>query len=204
MIKTIGLTGSIATGKSTASKFLQELGCSVIDGDVVAREVVKDHRILESIEEAFGNDILDEEGKLHRKKLAQRVFEDQEALKKLNEITHPPIRSRIMKEMDNIKNTKAVQEDLHCIVIDGALLIEMNLHSWVDEVWVVAVSEEEQRSRLMARDGISKAHASKRIKAQMSTEEKIKYADVILDNTGDPEDLKEQIKRELYRMGLEY
>ncbi|NBG87918.1 dephospho-CoA kinase [Isachenkonia alkalipeptolytica] len=200
MFKTIGLTGSIATGKSTASKFLQELGCTVIDGDVIAREVVEDRRVLKTIEEAFGNEVLDGEGKLRRKKLGEQVFNNEDALKKLNEITHPAIRSRIKDRLKALRTVAGENKNLHCVAIDGALLIEMNLHRWVDEVWVVALPEKEQIARLMARDGISESDARKRIEAQMSTEEKIKYADVVLDNTGDPKYLQVQIKNEMDRL----
>ncbi len=208
MIKTIGLTGSIATGKSTASKYLQELGCALIDGDVIAREVAEDPRVLEAIRVAFGGEVLDDEGKLRRKKLGALVFNDDKALKKLNEIMHPAIRSKIKDQLQTLKdrsqnrtpNRSQVEKAFDCVVIDGALLIEMKLHSWVDEVWVVAITKEEQIRRLMERDGISKTDARKRIEAQMSTEEKEKFADVVLDNSKDPEYLREQIELEFFRL----
>lgn len=200
MIITIGLTGGIATGKSTASKFLQELGCTIIDGDVIAREVVREPEVLEKIERVFGEEVLDDKGKLRRKKLGDKVFNDERALRKLNEITHPAIRKRIRDRLEEIKNAKGEEEAFHCIVIDGALLIEMNLQLWVDEVWVVSVSTKDQINRLMARDRVGEEDAKKRIEAQMTTEKKMQYADVVLDNTGSQADLKEQIKNEFYRL----
>ncbi len=208
MIKVIGLTGSIATGKSTASKYLEALGCTVIDGDVIAREVAEDPRVLRRIGSTFGGKVLDDEGKLRRKKLGALVFNDEDALKKLNKIMHPAIRSKIKEQLETLKdrsqnqtkNRFQLEKSLNCVVIDGALLIEMNLHPWVDEVWVVAMKKDEQVRRLMERDGISKTDARKRIEAQMSTEEKKKFADVVLDNSKDPEYLKEQIVRELSRL----
>ncbi len=208
MIKTIGLTGSIATGKSTASKYLQELGCTLIDGDVIAREVAEDPRVLQAIRVAFGGEFLDDEGELRRKKLGALVFNDEKAMKKLNEIMHPAIQSKIRDQLkafkDSSRNRRAsgfqVEKAFDCVVIDGALLIEMKLHSLVDEVWVVAITKEEQLRRLMERDGISKTDAQKKIDAQMSTEEKETFADVVLDNSRDPEDLREQIEQEFFRL----
>jgi len=201
MIKTIGLTGSIATGKSTASKYLKKLGCIIIDGDVIAREVADHPRVLEAIKEAFGEEFLTEEGKLSRKKLGSLVFTDDKALKKLNKIMHPAIRHEIKGRLKALKNSPKNCSQTHdCVVIDGALLIEMGLQSCVDEVWVVTITKEEQIRRLMERDGISNRDARNRIEAQMSTEEKKKFADVVLDNSNDPNFLREQVKQEFLRL----
>ncbi len=200
MLITIGLTGSIATGKSTASKMLQSLGCIIIDGDLIAREVALDAAILQEIQKTFGGEILDEKGKLRRKKLGEKVFSDSKALEKLNEIMHPAIRKRIKYRMEMIKKKAQSQETSAYVVIDGALLIEMDLHRWVDEVWVVTLPEKVQLERLMRRDNISKESAKKRIQAQMGTEEKVKFADVVLDNSKDEHYLQKQIEKEFERL----
>lgn len=201
MMKTIGLTGSIATGKSTASKYLQKLGCIVIDGDLIAREVAKNPWVLEAIRDTFGKEFLNEEGKLRRKKLGALVFNDEEALKKLNEIMHPAIRREIKDRLKTLKDQPQNGSQTHdCVVIDGALLVEMDLHPCMDEVWVVAITKEDQIRRLMERDGISKTDALKRIEAQMSTEEKKKFADVVLDNSKEPEFLQKQIEQAFLRL----
>jgi len=180
---------------------LQKLGCVIIDGDVIAREVAKNPGVLEAIRDTFGKEFLNEEGKLHRKKLGALVFNDDEALKKLNKIMHPAIRDEIKDRLKALKDRPSSSSQNHdCVVIDGALLIEMELHAYVDEVWIVAITKEEQIRRLMERDGITETDACKRIEAQMSTEEKKKYADVVLDNSKEPKFLLEQIKQELSRL----
>lgn len=200
MIIRIGLTGSIATGKSTASKMLQNLGCIIIDGDLIAREVALDAAVLKEIQKTFGDEILDEKGKLRRKKLGEKVFSDSEALEKLNKIMHPAIRERIKYRMEMIEKKTRNQETSAYVVIDGALLIEMNLHRLVDEVWVVTLPEKVQLERLMRRDNISKGSAKKRIQAQMGTAEKVKFADVVLDNSKDEHYLQKQIEKEFERL----
>lgn len=200
MIITIGLTGSIATGKSTASKMLKNLGCIIIDGDLIAREIALETAVLQEIQKTFGDEILDEKGRLQRKKLGEKVFADSEALEKLNEIMHPAIRERIKYRMEMIKKRAQCQGTSAYVVIDGALLIEMNLHRWVDEVWVVTLPEKVQLERLMRRDDIGEEAAKKRIQAQMGTEEKVKFADVVLDNSKDEHYLQKQIVKEFERL----
>lgn len=200
MIITIGLTGSIATGKSTASKMLKNLGCIIIDGDLIAREIALETAVLQEIQKTFGDEMLDEKGRLLRKKLGEKVFADSRALEKLNEIMHPAIRERIKYRMEMIKKSAQCQENSAYVVIDGALLIEMNLHRWVDEVWVVTLPEKVQLERLMRRDDIGEEAAKKRIQAQMGTEEKVKFADVVLDNSKDEPYLQKQIEKEFERL----
>ena len=222
MIITIGLTGSIATGKSTASSFLKEMGCKVIDGDLVAREVAETPEVREEIKNVFGEEFLDKQGKIRRKKLGSLVFSDQISLTKLNKIMHPAIQKEIAYRLETFKNhcqknhgieseiTKPlldskenpsdVKHTFSCIIVDGALLIEMGLHVLVDEVWVISISEDEQVRRLMKRDKVSRNDALKRIKSQMSTDEKKNFADVVLNNNRSPEYLQEQIQREILRV----
>ncbi len=200
MLKTIGLTGSIASGKSTASKILKEQGCTIIDGDVIAREVVKEPQVLFEIRDTFGKDFLNEEGELRRKKLGEHVFNNSPALEKLNQIMHPRIQRKIKEEITCCRRKFQSSKTRHFVVVDGALLIEMNLHHWVDEVWVVVLSKKEQIRRLTERDSISEQEAERRIAAQMSTEEKLAYADAALDNSKDRQYLKEQINKELERL----
>ena len=190
--KVIGLTGSIATGKSTVSKLLARLGAVIIDADKVAREIVQTgEQALEEIVEYYGEDILLEDGSLDRKKLGKIVFNDPEKLEKLNEITHPKIIQRILDRVHRISN----KYDGAVIVIDAALLIEMNFQRYVDEVWVVTLSKEMQINRLMKRDQIKAKEAQNRIEAQMSSEEKSKYADEIIDNSGNLEELEKDIMK---------
>ncbi len=193
MVIRIGLTGSIASGKSTVSRFLRELGAIVIDADKVAKKIVKPGTpALEEIVECFGKDVLNEDGSLNRKKLAEIVFYDSAKLKMLNEITHPRI-------VEKIKNTVArleKKDKTRIIVIDAPLLVETGLDKLVDEVWVVYVNPKIQIKRLLQREkDMTHEEALKRINSQMSTDEKIKYADRVIYNNGTISETKNQVKK---------
>lgn len=180
---TIGLTGGIASGKSTVSNILKNRGIPIIDADKIAREiVVPGSPILNRIAFEFGFDVLLENGELNRKKLADIVFNDDTKLKKLNEIMHPEIFRIIQKEIELQKiNGEKIS------AVDAALLIEAGLYKLVDYVVLIYVDINTQIERLMKRDKKTKEDALKIIKAQMSIEEKIKYADFIIDNSKDLE-----------------
>ncbi|HHY91391.1 MAG TPA: dephospho-CoA kinase [Clostridiales bacterium] len=193
-MKVIGITGGIASGKTTVSNLLKEFGYPVIDADVIARQIVeKGKPALEKIRGTFGEEVIQPDGTLNRKRLAQIVFSDPEQRKKLNDITHGPILDEILREIDFYKNNSA-----HKIVfVDAALLIEMNMVSLVDEVWLIAVDRDIQQKRLMERDGLNETEALKRIESQMSLEAKKKYATIIIDNSKDFEHLKNQVMEAL-------
>ncbi len=191
MNKVIGLTGGIASGKSTVSKILSDLGAVIIDGDIIARKIVtKGSPALDEIKNFFGEDYLNKRGELDRKKLGGLVFKDNEALKKLNEITHPKIIEEIKKEI--ISHKKNWPNTV--IIVDAALLIEMKLTELVDEVWLVALPYEQQLKRLMERDQLTLAEAEKRVNSQMSLEEKKKFAHQTIDNSMDLEHLIKEVK----------
>ncbi|WP_129596828.1 dephospho-CoA kinase [Anaerophilus nitritogenes] len=196
-MKVIGLTGGIATGKSTASSIIKNLGIPVIDADLVARAIVKPKQeAFFEIVEYFGEEIVQQDGTLDRKKLGNIVFSNEDKLKKLNEITH----KRIIDEITNKINMYRKLSTDPVIIIDAALLIEMNIGYLVNEIWLVIADEKIQIHRIMDRDGFSFEDAKKRIDAQMSTEEKKKYAHVVLDNSGSIEDLTNKIQKELKRV----
>lgn len=189
-MKKIGLTGGIASGKSTVSNILKELGGIVIDADIVARDIVrKGEPALKEIEKSFGKEIFNKDGTLNRKALGDIVFNDKNKLELLNRITHPKIISEINKILHYYKET----EKANVVFIDSPLLIEMNMHYEVDEVWLVVVKKDIQIKRLMARDGISLEDALRRINSQMPLEEKKRYADIIINNCGNIEDLQNQV-----------
>ncbi|MBM7614825.1 dephospho-CoA kinase [Alkaliphilus hydrothermalis] len=190
MGKVIGLTGGIASGKSTVSKMLSELGAVVIDADLVARKIVeKGTPALDEIKNYFGEEYILADGQLDRKKLGALVFKDETALKKLNEITHPRIIQEIKKEINCHK--KNAPDTV--IIVDAALLIEMNMVSLVEEVWLVAIPVHLQLERLMKREGIAYREANIRVHAQMTLEEKKKYAHKIIDNSGGVETLRQRL-----------
>ncbi|MDL2281318.1 dephospho-CoA kinase [Selenomonadales bacterium OttesenSCG-928-I06] len=186
----IGLTGGIASGKSSVSNILkQEFKANIIDLDVVAREITtKNSLAYTDIINYFGPNILEEDGQINRKKLGKIVFADRDAKKKLEEITH----FRILEILEN-RLDQAKKNNTKLIFIDSPLLIETNWHNKVNEVWLVYVNLETQISRLMERDTISYEDAIKRIESQISLEEKRKYATVIINNNDSFEKTKEQV-----------
>ncbi|MEB3100508.1 dephospho-CoA kinase [Ferviditalea candida] len=186
----IGLTGGIATGKSTVSKMLVDKGAILIDADQVAREVVlPGSAVLDKVYERFGQAIRNADGSLDRKKLGDIVFADRKARKDLEALLHPAIRE-IMKE----RMSRAELEHPESLVVaDIPLLFESGLQHLYDEVLLVYVPEEIQIRRLMARDGIDEEQATLRIRAQMPIEDKKKMADIVIDNSGTPESTRNQI-----------
>lgn len=180
-MRVIGLTGGIASGKSTISDYLRQHGAIVIDADVLAREIVRRGQpAWQDIVSCFGKEVLQEDGEIDRVRLGQKVFSDQRARELLNRITHPRV---IEKTRETIGRIKKVRPDA-VVVVDAPLLIEAGMDSLVDEVWVVAVDEETQVQRVMERDGLDRTAARQRIASQMPLKEKIKRADRVIDNQG--------------------
>lgn len=191
-MKIIGLTGGIASGKSTVSKMLKKLGAAVIDADRIARMVVEPgQQALENIVNQFGNGVLFSDGTLDRKALGKIVFGEPEKIKILNEITHPEIRKLICRYIDDIKSSTMHK----VVIIDAALLLESGMNELADEVWLVYVDYDTQVKRLMKRDNITAAEADARIKTQMPVEDKIKQSDRIIDNTKDIIYTEQQIEK---------
>jgi dephospho-CoA kinase len=188
----IGLTGGIASGKSTASQILKRLGATVIDVDMIGREVVKKGSpYLREIVEYFGEGILLEDGTLDRKKLGSIVFKNRDKLKILNSIVHPPMIARIKSLLESMER----EGELDKVVVDAAILIEMGLHRLVDVIWLVKIPRQLQIERLMLRDNISREKAENMINSQMPMEEKEKFAAVIIDNSGTIEELEKSIEK---------
>jgi len=188
--KVIGLTGGIASGKSTVSNYLINKGYQVIDADNIARAVVKKGSIgLEKIVNVFGNSILLENGSLDRKKLREIVFNDKDALNQLEEITHPLIIDRIK---DNIKVMRE-NEMINIVFLDCPLLFEMSLEHLVDEVWLVSTTIQKQISRIVERDDTTESKARNIINQQMPLDQKAEKSDVIIENNSSIDILKSKI-----------
>ncbi len=182
-----GLTGGIATGKSTVAHIMAEAGVYVIDADKIARDVVrKGLPAWKEITEHFGRNILKENGEIDRELLGDIVFGSPEKLKILNKIVHPRVFEEMAKEMDDIKQ-KAPGS---VIILDIPLLIESGLHKLLSNVILVYAPEKIQLARLMARDNISEDAALKRIRSQMPMEQKKGFAKYIIDNSFDLEHTK--------------
>ncbi|CUH95567.1 hypothetical protein P22_1638 [Propionispora sp. 2/2-37] len=185
----IGLTGGIASGKSTVSTILKENGCRIIDADRIAHQVMEEGKpVWQKIVERFGSEILLADRSINRKKLGDAVFNDSALRTWLNHVTHPAIREEINRQI-----AKAGQEGCSVVVLDIPLLIEAGWQEAVDELWVVYVNRENQIRRLMARSGLTREQALQRIDAQMSLEEKRNYADVLIDNNTDKETMKQYV-----------
>jgi len=186
----IGLTGGIASGKSTVSAKLKELGAAVIDADLLARDVVRKGEIAyNKIVQCFGADILLPGGDIDRKKLGNIVFSDKEKLELLNSITHPEIINRMKERIQELK-----AEGAKVIVVDAAILIEMGLHKYVDSVWVLSVDRETQLKRLAERDKYDYREAENRINSQFTDEVRKKYADVVIDNSKPIEEVEKRLE----------
>ena len=192
----IGLTGGIASGKSTVSGELSRQGVPIFDADQNARDAVaKGSKGLAMVVEAFGNEYLTVEGELNRPKVSELVFRDKQALKTLEGILH-----KIVWENAEVFLKEQQEQGAKLAVLDVPLLIETGWHKQVDKVWLVAVSRQQQIERAMLRSGMTEAEVVARINAQMSLEEKRKYADVVLDNSGSLEQTLAQVQGELKKL----
>lgn len=194
----IGLTGSIATGKSTIANMFKELNIDVIDADLIAKEVVEINKpaYLEIVKE-FGEKVLYENKELNRKALGHIVFNDEKYRKKLNKIVHPAIRQEMLKQKNEL-----IEQNPEAIVMDIPLIYESGLEDYVEKILVVYVTEETQLKRLMERDNSTKEEALSRIASQISIEEKAKRADAIINNNGTIEESYEQLKSILKKWNI--
>ncbi len=185
----IGLTGGIASGKSTVSRYFTELGAYVIDADIIAREVVaKGSEGLQAIVDAFGPDVLDQHKELDRARLGDIIFKDPEARKTLNHITHPRIAMRMME----LAMEAEEKHGHHWVIYDAALIVENNIHPMLHSLIVVSCTQEIQLQRLMQRDGFTLEDAQARVQSQLPLEEKVKVADHVIDNSGTLDNTKLQ------------
>ena len=186
----MGLTGGIASGKSTVAAILRRLGAEIINADELAREVVEPGReAWQEIVATFGSGILQEDQAIDRRKLRDVIFNDPQARKKLETIIHPRVRTLAEEK---IRACEAAGSAL--VVYEVPLLFEALIHHWIRPVILVACDLETQKSRLKERDRLSDAEAQRHIEAQMSLEEKRKLADYTIENNGTLADLEAQVK----------
>ena len=185
----LGLTGGIATGKSTVSHYFKEQGVSVIDADVIAREVVEPGTVgLTKITEEFGGDILLEDGTLNRRQLGSIVFNQSEKLAQLNNILGIEIRQEILKQIEAFK-----QKNTSLVVVDIPLLYESRYETLMTKVMVVYIPEALQLTRLMHRDDLDLEQANKRIESQWPIERKKTLGDYVIDNSHSMKETKNQV-----------
>jgi len=197
-VRVVGLTGGIASGKSTFAAALRARGVPVVDADALAREAVAPGtEVLAEIARAFGAGVVGEGGALDRKRLGAIVFGDAEARRRLEAITHPAVRAAMARETSRLA---AAGHDL--VFYDTPLLYEVGLDRTLDAVVVVWAPAAVQRARLVARDGLSPADAGARIGAQLPIDEKAARADFVVENTGAPGDLGAKAERLLADLRL--
>ena len=191
-MKVIGLTGGIGSGKSTVSQYLAELGATIIDADKVGHEALTRADIKQEIVAGFGREVLGLDGEIDRKKLGPIVFSNPEALAKLNHIMH-----RRMRTMMEDKIAQYRRQGAAVVVMEAAVLLETDA-DWdkiVDEIWVTVSNEDTVIKRMKDQRGMTEEQTKARIRAQMSNEEKIKRASVVIHNEGSLEDVKREVKK---------
>lgn len=190
--KVIVITGSIATGKSLVSSYLKDKGYKLLDADEIAHSLMQVGQVnYNNIVGYFGKDILDDKKNINNKKLANIVFNDKDKLDILNNLTHDNIFNKIMNDI-SISTDKIIFVDIPLYIENIA-----NNNLPVDEIWLVYTDEKTQLQRLMKRNDLSQEEAISRIKSQMSIEEKVKFADFIIDNRKSREETIKQVKEKL-------
>ena len=187
----VGLTGGIASGKTTVSKIFKELGAKIIDADIKAKEISQREDIVSEIKNIFGNKILDGNGEINRNKIKEIVFSDKEKLKMLNNLIHP----KVMEEFKKIKEN-ADKNDI--IIFDIPLLFETGMDKVCDKIMLVFVDINTQIKRMIERDNITEELAVKIINSQMSLDEKLKKSEIHIENNGTIENLREKAEK-IYR-----
>ncbi len=199
----VGVTGGVASGKTTVSRMFEEEGAYLIEADQIARELVQPHSpAWRQITRVFGKEILEKDGTIDRKRLGNQAFSDSGQRRLLNEILHP----RIKKEMGK-RASKIGRKDPHAIVVfDVPLLVETGFHREVDRVVVITSKETQQIERLKKRAGMSEEETRRIISSQMDLEEKVKAADFVIRNEGSIEEIRRRVRevfQELRRIPLQ-
>ncbi|WP_049506892.1 dephospho-CoA kinase [Streptococcus anginosus] len=189
MAKIIGITGGIASGKSTVTNYLRQKGYQVIDADQVVHELqAKGGKLYQALVSWLGSAILNEAGELDRPKLSQLIFSSQENLAKSSRLQNDIIRQELANRRDQLAKTEET------FFMDIPLLFEQDYEDWFDKVWLVDVSKGTQLERLMARNNLSKEEAQQRIAAQLSLAEKRQRAEIVIDNNGALSDTLKQVQ----------
>ena len=195
MTRIIGITGGIASGKSTVTEFLRQQGYQVIDADQVVHELQEPGgRLYPALLSTFGSVILQEDGHLDRPKLGAMIFGNPELLAQSSQIQNQIIREELARRRDLLAETEAV------FFMDIPLLFELDYETWFDQIWLVDVTEETQLSRLMARNALSQEEAEKRIAAQLSLREKRNRVNLIIDNNGLQEATYQQLRDAIQKL----
>ena len=189
-MKVIGLTGGIGSGKSTVARFLAELGAVILDADAVGHEALKSNsEVQRQVVAAFGKNIVTTSGEINRKKLGEVVFNSPEARTRLNRIMHPPMFDTVKTKLKEYQRQGAA-----VVALEAPLLVEASWTPLVNEVWVTVAPEATIIRRLRERTGLSEAESQARIQAQLSSAERIKHADVVIDTDCSLDELRASVK----------
>ncbi|MBI3976832.1 MAG: dephospho-CoA kinase [Chloroflexi bacterium] len=191
----IGLTGNIATGKSTVLAMLRELGAASIDADAVVHQLMEpDSPVTREIREAFGSGVIGPSGGVDRRALGRIVFADPAALQRLEEIVHPAVVAEIDRWLAAVKRP-ADGASPPAAVVDAVKLVESSLAMRCDSIWVVVAAPAQQRERLVSQRGLSLEDADARLAAQPSLTSRLEHANVVIDNSGTVEETRAQVRR---------
>ncbi len=198
-MKVIGLTGGIGSGKSTVSQFLAELGAAIVDADKAGHEAFKPGtEAWREVVAAFGRQILTPDGDIDRGKLGNIVFDNSESLLRLNQIMHPRMYDMVRAQIEEYR-----QQGVDVIVLEAPLLVEASWTSLVDEVWVTVASKATILKRLQERAGLSQQESLARIRSQLSSDERVKHADVVINTECDLDELKSKVTELWQRLKLD-
>ncbi len=190
-MRSIGLTGGIASGKSTVVQQLEALGAATIDADVLGHQTYEPGtETFRQVVETFGEDLVAGDGTIDRSKLGPKVFGHPDGMKRLTDIVWPGIRALAEAELARLD-----AEGTAVAVLEAAVMIEAGWQDLVDEVWVVAVSRDTARARLMARNNFSAEEADKRISSQITNDERLQHADVVISNDCSLEEARSRVER---------
>lgn len=193
----IGLTGGIASGKSTAAAYLKSKGAAIIDCDLLGHKAYEpDTRAFSQIAEIFGQDVVGADGRIDRKVLGGKVFGDPKALNRLTDILWPEIRRMAEAEIARLKGENSGTH----VVVEAAVLFEAGWEDAVEEIWVVVVDVETAVARAMTRDGADETAIRKRIAAQLSNDERRRRADIVIENSADEAALRGRLDAEWDRI----
>ncbi|MGG0644657.1 dephospho-CoA kinase [Sporosarcina gallistercoris] len=185
----IGLTGGIASGKSTVANLLKDRGYPIVDADKIARFVVEPgSHVLQEISTVFGTEVISEDGSLNRTALGKLIFGNEKKREQLNAIIHPAIRKELISQKE-----AHLAAGAKTVILDIPLLFENKLHDYVEKILVVSVTPEIQKARLMSRNQLSEQEADSRIAAQLPIKIKEQGADAVIDNNGDLSETERQV-----------
>jgi dephospho-CoA kinase len=194
-MKVIGLTGGIGSGKSTVAQFLAELGAVIIDLDKVGHEALQQEEVRGQLVRKFGKDILNVSGEVDRAKLGRLVFNNRKMLLRLNRIVHPVIDNMVTARIEEYR-----REEVRVIVLEAAAMLEARRASQADELWVTTAPNEIVHKRLAGRSGYSAKETKVRIDSQMTDEERIRHADVVIETDCTFDELKVRVAKEWQRL----